>query len=118
KTPTPKTRSTATRTRAMATTGVPSRKMMLVAYIDHRNSGRRNQVMPGARMRWMVATKFRPVRIDEKPGIRMPRAVASTWGGERGPTAAGQGGGWGGGAGGRGKGPGGAPPAAGQRPDG
>ena len=32
----------------MATTGVPSMMMMLVAYIDQMNSGRRNHVMPGA----------------------------------------------------------------------
>ena len=32
----------------MASTGVASTKMMLVAYIDQMNSGRRNQVMPGA----------------------------------------------------------------------
>ena len=36
------------------------------------NSGRRNQVRPGARMRWMVTTKFRPVRMDEKPAMKMP----------------------------------------------
>ena len=31
--------------------------------------------MPGARMRWMVTMKFRPVRIDEKPAMKMPSAV-------------------------------------------
>ena len=63
----------------MASTGVPSTMMMLVAYIDQTNSGRRNQVRPGARMRWMVTMKFRPVRIDEKPMMKMPTAVAMTW---------------------------------------
>ena len=36
------------------------------------NSGSRNQVMPGARMRWIVTMKLRPVRIDEKPVMKMP----------------------------------------------
>ena len=31
--------------------------------------------MPGARIRWMVTMKFRPVRIDEKPAMKMPSAV-------------------------------------------
>ena len=52
--------------------------MMLVAYIDQMNSGRRNQVSPGARMRWMVTMKFRPVRIDEKPAMKTPTPVAIT----------------------------------------
>ena len=50
----------------------------LVAYIDHMNSGIRNQVIPGARMRWMVTMKFRPVRIDEKPVMKMPSAAEIT----------------------------------------
>ena len=28
--------------------------------------------MPGARILWMVTMKFRPVRIDEKPVMKMP----------------------------------------------
>ena len=63
-----KTRSTATSRIVIASTGVPSTMIRLVAYIDQMNSGSRNQVMPGARMRWIVTMKFRPVRIDEKPG--------------------------------------------------
>jgi hypothetical protein len=35
----------------IAITGVPSGMMMLVAWCDHTNSGRRLQVIPGARMR-------------------------------------------------------------------
>ena len=42
------------------------------------NSGRRNQVMPGARILWIVTMKFRPVRIDEKPVMKMPSAVGIT----------------------------------------
>ena len=38
----------------------------------------RNQVMPGARMRWTVTMKFSPVRMDEKPAMKMPSAVAIT----------------------------------------
>src|SRR5947207_15068059 len=71
-------RSMATRARAMATTGVPSKKMTLVAYMDQMNKGRRNQVRPGARMRWGVTTKLRPVRIDEKRLIKMPRITGTT----------------------------------------
>ena len=42
------------------------------------NSGMRNHVMPGARIRWIVTMKFRPVRIDEKPVMKMPSAVGMT----------------------------------------
>ena len=34
--------------------------------------------MPGARMRWMVTMKLRPVRIEEKPVMKMPSAVGMT----------------------------------------
>ena len=34
--------------------------------------------MPGARIRWMVTMKFKPVRIDEKPAMKTPSAVATT----------------------------------------
>ena len=34
--------------------------------------------MPGARMRCMVTMKLRPVRIDEKPVMKMPSATAMT----------------------------------------
>ena len=34
--------------------------------------------MPGARIRWMVTMKLRPVRIDEKPAMKMPSAVGTT----------------------------------------
>ncbi len=52
--------------------------MMLVAYMDHRNSGMRNQVRPGARILWMVTIKFRPVRIEENPVMNTPIATAVT----------------------------------------
>ena len=42
-------------------------------------SGRRNQVIPGARMRWTVTMKLSPVRIDEKPTMKTPAAAAITW---------------------------------------
>ena len=38
----------------------------------------RNQVMPGARMRCTVTMKLSPVRIEEKPAMKMPSAVAIT----------------------------------------
>ncbi len=34
--------------------------------------------MPGARMRWIVTIKFRPVRIDEKPVMKTPRPAVMT----------------------------------------
>ena len=51
---------------------------MLVAYIDQRNNGIRNQVMPGARIRWIVTMKFNPVRIEENPVMKTPNAVGMT----------------------------------------
>src|ERR1039458_6483616 len=38
----------------------------------------RNQVMPGARMVWTVTMKLSPVRMEEKPAMKMPSAVAIT----------------------------------------
>ena len=34
--------------------------------------------MPGARMRWIVTMKLRPVRMPEKPVMKMPSAVGMT----------------------------------------
>ena len=62
----------------IASTGVPSTMIRLVAYIDQRKSGIRNHVIPGARIRWMVTMKLRPVRIDEKPVMKIPSAVGMT----------------------------------------
>ena len=62
----------------MAITGVPSRMTRLVAYSAQTNSGRRNHVSPGARIRWMVTTKFNPVRIDENPLMNTPTPVSIT----------------------------------------
>ena len=63
----------------IASTGVASTMMRLVAYIDQTNSGSRNQVIPGARSLWMVTMKFSPVRIDEKPAMNTPTAASITW---------------------------------------
>ena len=41
-------------------------------------SGSRNQVIPGARILWMVTTKFKPVRIDENPAMNTPSAIVTT----------------------------------------
>ncbi len=76
--PTPKMRSSPSSKMLTASTGVPRMKIVLVAYSDHRNKGRRNQVRPGARMVWMVTMKFIPVRIDENPVIKTPTAIVTT----------------------------------------
>ena len=36
------------------------------------------QVIPSARSRWMVVTKFNPVRIDEKPSRKTAIAASET----------------------------------------
>jgi hypothetical protein len=40
--------------------------------------GNLNHVMPGARIRWIVTMKFRPVRIDEKPAMNTPTPARKT----------------------------------------
>ena len=62
----------------MASTGVANTITMLTTYIDQANSGSRNQVMPGARSMWMVARKFTPVAIEEKPTMKTPMAAGMT----------------------------------------
>jgi hypothetical protein len=62
----------------IASTGVASTITRLTMYMDQANSGKRNQVMPGARNRWTVARKFTPVAIDEKPTTNTPTAAATT----------------------------------------
>ena len=42
------------------------------------NKGRRFQVIPGARMRWTVTTKFSPVKIDENPTMKMESPASIT----------------------------------------
>ena len=59
-------------------TGVPRIWMIAVAYMPQQKSGMRIQVMPGARIVWIVTRKFRPVRIDENPAMKMPTAVTTT----------------------------------------
>ena len=46
---------------------------MLVAYIAHTNSGSRPHVIPGARILWTVTMMLRPVMIELKPVMKMPR---------------------------------------------
>jgi hypothetical protein len=62
----------------IASTGVASTMTMLTVYIAHTNSGRRNQVMPGARNMCAVAMKFTPVAIEENPTTKTPAAAAMT----------------------------------------
>ena len=38
----------------------------------------RNQVIPGARIVWMVTMKLSPVRIEENPVTKIPTAAIST----------------------------------------
>ena len=52
--------------------------MRLVAYSAHTKSGRRNHVIPGARMRCTVTMKLRPVRIEENPTMKTPAAASTT----------------------------------------
>ena len=59
-------------------TGVPRIMTRLVAYCAHTNSGSRNHVRPGARIRWMVTMKLKPVRIDEKPAMNAAIAASVT----------------------------------------
>ena len=44
----------------MASTGVASTMIMLLAYCDQTKSGKRNQVIPGARIVCTVTRKFKP----------------------------------------------------------
>ena len=76
--PTRSIRSTATRATAMASTGVPNTMIMLVAYIDQTKRGKRDQVIPGARMVCTVTMKLRPVRMDEKPAMKTATAAGTT----------------------------------------
>ena len=60
-------------------TGVPRIITRLTAYIAQTNSGRRNQVIPGARIVCTVTIKLSPVRIDENPLIKIPSPTAMTY---------------------------------------
>ena len=53
----------------IAITGVPRTMIRLVAYIPQTKRGILNQVIPGARILWMVTIKFNPVRIEENPAM-------------------------------------------------
>jgi len=63
----------------IASTGVASTITMLVVYMAHTNSGRRNQVMPGARSICTVVMKLTPVAMLENPATNTPAAAAMTW---------------------------------------
>ena len=76
--PTCRPRSIANSVRVIASTGVASTRITLVAYCAHMKSGNRNQMSPGARNLWMVTMKLRPVRIDEKPTMNTPVTTAIT----------------------------------------
>ena len=76
--PVPSIRSAATSTRVMARIGVARIWIQAVAYSDQVKSGRRPQVIPSALRRWMVVTKLRPVRIDEKPMMKTPSTARET----------------------------------------
>src|SRR5688500_20205469 len=78
KMPTRAKRSIASRRTVMATTGVPRIMTRLVAYCAHTNSGRRYQVVPGARIEGTGTMNFRTVRMDEKPLRKMPSPSANT----------------------------------------
>ncbi len=43
-----------------------------------RNSGIRNQVIPGGRSLWMVTMKLMPVKIELKPRMKAPAVNATT----------------------------------------
>ena len=68
-----------TSTIVIATTGVPRIITRLVAYCAQTNSGSRNHVRPGARMRCTVTMKLKPVRIDENPAMKTPTAASVTF---------------------------------------
>ena len=62
----------------MATTGVPRIIIRLVAYWAQMNNGKRNQVIPGARILWTVVRKLTPVRMEEKPLMNTPIKATET----------------------------------------
>ena len=56
----------------MPSTGVARIWMIAVAYSAQRNSGMRNQVMPGGRSLWIVTMKLIPVKMELKPRMKRP----------------------------------------------
>ena len=63
----------------MASTGVARSWIRLVAYMAQQNSGSRPQVMPGARIRWMVTMMFSPVMIELNPVMNTPNTPGTTF---------------------------------------
>ena len=76
----PKKRPRTMNKRVMARTGVASICTQPVAYSVQGKAGMRNHPIPGARIRCMVVTKFRPVRIEEKPRTKTPSTAMETAG--------------------------------------
>ncbi len=76
--PTRNTRSSTISPSVTATTGVPRTMIRLVAYWAQTNRGSLNQVIPGARILWIVTMKLSPVKIDENPATKTPMAVRIT----------------------------------------
>ncbi len=62
----------------MPSTGVASTWMIAVAYRPQRNSGMRNQVIPGGRSVWIVTMKFSPVKIELNPRMNTPSKAGTT----------------------------------------
>ena len=59
--------------------GVARIWIQAVAYSDHGNNGIRNQVIPGARILWMVTIKFSPVRMEAKPNTNAAVRAITTF---------------------------------------
>ena len=71
-------RSTTSSISVIASTGVASTWISAVLYSAHRNSGMRNQVMPGGRSLCTVTTKFMPVKMLLKPRMNTPKSTGIT----------------------------------------
>src|SRR3989304_66972 len=71
----PAGRSSATSTRPAVSTGVAMITSRAVAIMAHTNRGRRQMVMPGARMVTVVVTKLMAPMMEEDPQEGHPRAV-------------------------------------------
>jgi hypothetical protein len=69
--------------RVIPTTGVARTWIHPVAYSDHEKRGMRNQLIPGALIRWIVVTKFSPVSIEENPRIKAANVASGMFVPER-----------------------------------
>ena len=77
--PTCKIRSIADQQQVIADTGVPSTMMIArrVVRPDEQRQAEPRHVRARACV-WMVTMKFSPVRIEEKPAMKMPTTVSTT----------------------------------------